>query len=171
MSWKILIYRAKPNPAGKDRVSGYPQQQQLLGEWVDLQNTGDAAVNLSTLNLCHVQFSNQGVPEDKPTIYWTGKYGEVLNPGQVLRVHTGKSEHAGSMAYNDAQGVHLHAFAEKGNFVLNNNYGDVISVWWKGQDGKWNKEDAAGYDPNPPEGVILKRVGDKLIPSFDYATR
>ncbi len=171
MAWKILVYRAKPNPAGKDRVSGYPQQQQLLGEWVDLQNTGDASVNLSMLNLCHVQFSNQGVPEDKPTIYWTGKYEEVLKPGQILRVHTGKSAYASSMAYNDTQGVHLHAFAEKGNFVLNNNYGDVISVWWKDKDGNWRKEDAAGYDPNPPEGVILKRAGDKLIPSFDYATR
>lgn len=171
MSWKILAYRAKPNPVGKDRVSGYPQQQQLLGEWVDLQNTGDGSVRLSTLNLCHVQFSNQGVPEDKPTIYWTGKDGEVLNPGQILRVHTGKSAHASAMAYNDAQGVNLHAFAEEGNFVLNNNYGDIISVWWKDKDNKWYREDVASYDPNPPEGVVLKRSGDKLIHSFDYIVR
>ncbi len=171
MSWKILVYRAKPNPIGKDRVSGYPQQQQLLGEWVDLQNTGDASVNLSILNLCHIQFSNQGIPEDKPSIYWTGKSGEVLKAGQIVRVHTGKSEYIGSMAYNDAQGVHLHSFAGKGNFVLNNNYGDVISVWWKGNDGTWYKEDAAGYDPYPPEGTVLKRDGDKLIPTLDYATR
>jgi len=171
MSWKILVCRAKPNPAGKDRAYGYPQQQQLLGEWADLQNTGDAAVNLSTLNLCHVQFSSQGVPEDKPTIYWTGEYGKVLNPGQIVRVHTGKSAYASSMAYDDAQGVHLHSYAEKGNFVLNNDYGDVISVWWKDKDGNWHKEDTAGYDPKPPEGVVLRRVGDKLIPSFDYAAR
>lgn len=56
MSWKILVYRAKPNPAGKDRAYGYPQQQQLLGEWVDLQNTGDASVSLSSLHLYHENF-------------------------------------------------------------------------------------------------------------------
>jgi hypothetical protein len=164
MSLQILVYRSKPNPAGKDRAYGYPQQQQLLGEWVDLQNNGDVAVNLSILNLCHVQFSSQGVPEHKPTIYWTGKYGEVLNPGQILRVHTGRSGYIGNMAYDDAHGVYSHAFAEKGNFVLNNNYGDVVSVWWKGQDSEWNRGDAARYDSNPPEGAILRRVGDKLIP-------
>jgi len=171
MSWKILVYRAKPNPAGKDRVSGYPQQQQLLGEWVDLQNTGDGSVNLSTLNLCHMQFSSQGVPEEKPKIYWTGKDREVLNPGQTLRVHTGKSAYASAMAYNDAHGVDLHSFAEEGNFVLNNDYGDTISVWWQGEDNKWYREDAASYDPNPPEGVVLKRSGYKLIPSLDYVVR
>ncbi len=162
--WKILVYRAKPNPAGKDRAYGYPQQQQLLGEWVDLQNTGDTSVSLSSLHLYHVEFSAQGVPNKDLAHYWTGKYGEVLNPGQIVRVHTGKSEYASGMAYNDSQGVHLHSFAEKGNFVLNNNYGDAISVYWKDKDGKWRKEDGAAYDPYPPEGVVLRRVGDKLIP-------
>jgi len=164
MSWKILICKAKPNPTGKDRVSGYPREEQLLGEWVDLENTGDAPVSLSTLNLCHIEFSSQGIPDNEPKIYWTGKYGKVLNPGQLVRIHTGKSAYASYMAYTDKQGVHLHSFAEKGNFVLNNDYGDTISVWWKDNDGKWYKDDLADYDPNPPEGAVLKRYDDKLIP-------
>jgi hypothetical protein len=173
MSWKILICKAKPNPTGKDRAFGSPRQEQLLGEWVDLQNTGDTPVSLSRLTLCHMEFSSQGVPHDNSTPYWTGKPEEMLSPGQIARVHTGKSVYANYMAYEDKQGVSLHSFAEEGNFVLNNDYGDIISIWWKDKDNKWQKEDIASYDPNPPEGAILKRSGNKLIPSsaFDFLSR
>jgi len=163
MSWKVVICRAKPNPAGKDRVGGYPRNEQLLGEWVDLQNVGDAPVSLTTLHLSNVTFSQNCVPGNN-TIYWSGTGTQSLTPGQILRVHTGKSMYSSSMQSQDWAGAHLHAYAEKGNFVLNNKCGDAIAVWWKGNDEKWNQEDRASYDPNPPEGAVLRRVGDKLIP-------
>ena len=34
------VYRAKPNPAGKDRSQGSPLGSQLVAEWVDLKNNG-----------------------------------------------------------------------------------------------------------------------------------
>ena len=164
MSWKVVICRAKPNPAGKDRVGGYPSNEQLLGEWVDLQNTGDAPVTLSRIHLSDVRFSQSCVPEGQPIIYWNGSDSQSLASGQIVRVHTGKSLYSSGMLNEDRAGVHLHAYAEKGNFVLNNKCGDIIGVWRIGSDGKWIKEDGASYDPNPPEGAILRRVGDKLIP-------
>lgn len=165
MSWQILICRAKPNPAGKDRTPlGGPRQEQLLGEWVDLQNTGDASVNLSTLHLSNFEFLSGCVRKENPTIYWDGSADEKLAPNQILRVHTGKSLYSASMLNEDRNGVNLHAYAEKGNFVLNNKCGDILGVWWKDRDGKWHNEDTASYDPNPPEGAILRRIGPKLMP-------
>ena len=165
MSWQIRIIRAKPNPAGKDKnYMGIPKKDQLLGEWADLQNTGDASVRLSTIHLCHTEFSPNCTPKENPTTYWSGKDTETLNVGQIVRVHTGESLYSSIMEFSDQIGVHLHAFAEKGSFVLNNKCGDIISVWWKNQQNEWCREDIASYDPNPPEGRILKRVGAKLIP-------
>lgn len=164
MSWKIEIYQAKPNPAGKDRTAwGSPRQEQLLGEWVDLRNVGDTSVPLSISHLSDIEFSQNCVPTKNPAIYWNGSSAQSLSPGQIVRVHTGKSVYSLSMLNEDRVGVHLHAYAEKGNFVLNNKCGDIIRVWWKSSDGKLNREDEAAYDPNPAEGSILKRVGNKLI--------
>jgi len=163
MAWKILICRAKPNPAGKDRAGGYPRHEQLLGEWVDLRNTGDAAVVLSTIHLSNMQFSQNCIPNGQPNIYWNGSSNQTLAPGQILRVHTGKSTYSYLMSDEDKIGVDLHVYAEKGNFVLNNKCGDVLAVLWR-YNNEWRKEDGSFYDPNPPEGAILKRVGDKLVP-------
>ena len=166
MSWKIEICRAKPNPVGKDRAAwGSPRQEQLLGEWVDLRNIGDTPVTLSTIHLGDIEFSQNCIPAKNSTIYWKGSSTQSLSPQQILRVHAGKSLYSSSMLDEDRVGAHLHAYAEKGNFVLNNRCGDVISVWWIGNDGKWHEEDKANYDPNLPEGAILTRVGSKLIPS------
>ncbi len=164
MSWKIQVYRAKPNPQGKDRLRyGAPDAQQLLAEWVDLKNIGDEAVRMSTLHLAHRQFDKSGNMMAQPSIYWTGSSSELLLPGKIVRVHTGKSSTAYLMRQEDRLGVDHHEFAENGNFVLNNKEGDHISVWWKTSEGKWNIDDQASYDPNPREGAILIRVGQKLI--------
>jgi hypothetical protein len=161
MSWKIEIHRAKPNPAGKDKAGSFPIASQLLGEWVDLKNIGDAAVNLVSLNLAHREFDGNCVVKTASQIYWTGKSGVSLSPGQIVRIHTGRSQDAALMSAPDQQGVHHHAFADKGSFVLNNRCGDTLSVWWKHGD-NWNQDDTASYRPNPSEGKVLQRLGDGL---------
>ena len=163
MSWAIRICRAKPNPAGKDSGPGANKEQQLLGEWVDLQNTGDGAVRLSSLHLCDNQFSQFCALIKENVIYWNGRADQILSPGQVVRVHTGKSSYSLYMLSGDSSGVHLHAYAESGNFILNNRCGDTISVYWKGEDGAWHFEDKAKYAPNVPDGKILLRQGEWLV--------
>lgn len=164
MSWQIRIIRAKPNPAGKDRSANGASHAQLLGEWVDLNNIGDAAVNVSTLHLAHQEFDNQcRRTNSNPALYWDGSGNEILYPGKVLRVHTGHRSQAALMSPTDAVGADLHSFADRSNFVLNNKCGDEISVWWKTTDGEWKKEDSASYDPQPAEGAVLVRNGQKLV--------
>lgn len=170
MSWKIQITRAKPNPAGKDKSRGTPIPAQLLGEWVDLKNIGDGSVSFSTLHLANSEFSHNCTITKQAAIYWTGVSGQ-LSPGEIVRVHTGRSYDSHLMATDDKLGVNYHAYAERGSFVLNNDCGDNLSVWWKSSDGKWNQDDVASYDPNPPEGEILQRVGSKLVPAFASVRR
>jgi hypothetical protein len=161
MPWKIQISRAKPNPAGKDKAGNQPLGSQLLGEWVDLKNVGDAAVALSALHLAHTEFGVQCVPKPQPSIYWDGPAGTTLRPGEIVRVHTGKSRDSSLMKAEDNSGVHYHSYAERGSFVLNNVCGDNLSVWWQHGD-KWHRNDQARYAPNPPEGKVLQRVGENL---------
>lgn len=165
---KLFIFRAKPNPAGKDLTAwGSPKAEQLLAEWVDLKNISESTIRLSEIGLCHTEFSQDCVPHDRPTVYWNGRAGEELQPGEIVRVHTGKSRDAYCMRDEDQQGVHHHAFAESGSFVLNNKCGDILSVWRKDSDGKWSEKlDGASYDPNPPDGEVLERSGNKLVPSY-----
>ncbi len=164
MAWQIQINRAKPNPTGKDKSGSYPIPQQLLGEWVDLKNIGDANVTLSMLHLSDTDFE-PGCGAKQPTIYWNGSQYTTLKPGEIVRVHTGKSADVASMRSEDKSGVHYHAYAEKGNFVLNNTCGDTLAVWYKDKDGKWRQDDEASYSPKPPEGTVLYRAGASLVPA------
>ena len=168
MSWQVQVSRAKPNPAGKDKSGNYPLAGQLLGEWVDLKNIGDQSVSLGTLYLAHQEFSGNCVAKDTFTIYWEGvkEPVTVLQSGQVVRIHTGRRSDAPHMHQEDASGVNHHAFADSGRFLLNNGCGDILSIWYKGTDGKFHSDDQASYDRNPPEGGVLVRVGAKLVPSL-----
>lgn len=164
MSWKIEIHKAKPNPAGKDKAGNYPIASQLLGEWVDLKNTGDAAVDLSTLNLTNREFGEKCNVTTEAKIYWTGPSGVVLTPGQIVRVHTGRLRDAASTNAVDQVGANVHVYAESGTFVLNNKCGDSLGVWWQTAAAKkWHLEDAASYGANPGEGKVLQRVGKSLV--------
>lgn len=81
-----------------------------------------------------------------------------LGVGRTVRVHSGGNIPLYDMNAEDAQGADFHLFTGK-NYIWNNDCGDTAGLW----DGSaWT--DKAAYDPNPPEGVILRRVGDKLIP-------
>ena len=164
MSWKISIIQVKPNPAGKDKAGQSPKAEQLLGEWVDLKNVGDGAVTLATLNLSHTVFGPGCTPRTDVHRYWRGPSDVSLQPGQIVRVHTGRSLDASLMKAEDRNGVHQHAYAESGTFVLNNVCGDSLYVHWL-YEGKWQQEDRASYGPNPPEGAVLVRVGDRLVAS------
>ena len=131
----------------------------------DHRNTASGAISLAGVGLAHRQFDAQGRSEPNSTIYWEAPASWVLQAGQILRVHTGREIDRASMNYTDSVGAHFHAFAEKSNFVLNNNYGDEPSLWAKDRDGRWSvRIDGAWYLPYPPEGVELRRVGDHLVP-------
>lgn len=163
MSWQIQIFRAKPNPDGKDRSANGATHTQLLGEWVDLKNIGDAPVNVSSLHLTHKEFDDHcHATNAGPQLYWNGSGSEILHPGKVLRVHTGHRSQMAQMNPSDAVGADLHSYADRSNFVLNNKCGDEIGVWWKTSAGEWKKADSASYDPQPKEGAVLVRIGQKL---------
>ncbi len=164
MAWKIQITQAKPNPAGKDKSQSRPIPAQLLGEWVDLKNVGDAAVAFSTLHLSQSKFGPGCQLKEQASIYWNGTASLALSPGEIVRVHTGRESDSYLMTTEDRSGAHHHAYANSGNFILNNNCGDNLGVWWQGSDKQWHQDDAASYDPYPPEGQILRRVGAKLLP-------
>lgn len=170
MSWKIQIIKAKPNPQGKDTAWGHPISKKLLGEWVDLKNIGDQRVALSTLHLANRHFDAQCRPAQNMTLYWQGPSGAYLEPGESVRVHTGRSADRIQMEVADQYGATYHAYAESGQFILNNRCGDNLGVYYKDTNGNWVTEDYTSYDPNPPEGAVLNRVGAKLVVEVQSTT-
>ena len=163
MSSNLQVYRAKPNPAGKDRTRSGPLSEQLVAEWVDIKNVGDQSVRFATMELHDTTFA-PGCRADGTECYWRGGQGqEVLAPGQILRVHTGSKRYEATLSAEDrGSDVTWTAFAERGNFVLNNDCGDVITVIWSDGSGKrW--KDSAAYDPQPPEGAVLYRWPDSKL--------
>ncbi len=165
----LQVYRAKPNPAGKDKTgAGVPKPEQLVAEWVDVKNVGSESIRFSTIALHHTLYGARCESTDKTECYWQGNGDETLKPGEVLRVHTGKREHRDLLSGEDDGNVSWRAFAGRGNFVLNNRCGDRIYVTWRNHAGPQLQDDAS-YDPNPPEGAILKRAGNKLVPAPVYA--
>lgn len=163
MSWKIEIHRAKPNPTGKDANRHGPLESQLVGEWADLKNVGDASVSLNHLHLAHSTYASHCVVKTRAEIYWNGSASQVLAPGQIVRVHTGRSIYSSLMATEDREGADFHAYADRSTFVLNNDCGDELTVWWKSSTDAWQEEDSAKYGSRPVEGKILVRIGDRLI--------
>ncbi|MBI5692975.1 MAG: hypothetical protein HZC55_23100 [Verrucomicrobia bacterium] len=155
----LIIVSAKPNPLGKDRTTTGPIARQLLGEWVDIRNGSPAAISLADKGLAHVTYDQHGRPATQPVIYWSGDPLVSLQPGQTVRIHTGKRADAWQTDPVDAAGASFHSYAEEPNFVLNNVYGDTISLWKKDAAGKWTAPliDSASYAANPPEGRVLQR--------------
>jgi hypothetical protein len=162
MSTSLQIYRAKPNPAGKDRSVHGPKPEQLIAEWADIKNTGNETISFGSVDLHHTKFGRTCAEIHGSESYWKGASNEFA-PGQVLRVHTGSRRYENLLSEEDKGSVDWRAFAERSNFVLNNVCGDMISVFWVNEFKQWI-HDSASYDPNPPEGVILYRRGSKLQP-------
>lgn len=156
----LLVYRAKPNPLGKDKYRNQPIPFQLQAEWIDLINTGSHTVTLSNQVVSHMTFADRCVPRTS-VVYWEGNQELRLCPNQILRVHTGKYSDSGTMLPEDYHGAHLHVWANSGSFHLNNNCGDSLGLWLKHP--QWVQLDKVNYDPYPPEGAWLVRRGDKLV--------
>lgn len=162
----LEIKFAKPNPLGKDKTSfGTPKPEQLLGEWVDIVNVGNHPIRISTIALHHTLFNDRCQSMQRTENYWTGDGAGFLQVGQTLRVHTGRKRDESLLQQSsvDRGAVEWRGFANLDRFVLNNRCGDVIYVTWR-DGGGVAFQDRASYSNNPPEGVVLKRVGSELIP-------
>jgi hypothetical protein len=150
----LQVTSAKPNPSGKDRSrSGQATPAQLGGEWVDVTNVGVSPVDLKGVNLCHVAYKNDGTTEWAVVAF----LGGVLKPRETLRVHSGSGP-LQALHAADQQGVQWHSFTGN-NYVWNNDKGDVPLLW---DTTSKTTIDQTFYDPNPPEGFVLRRVGQKL---------
>ena len=63
------------------------------------------------------------------------------------------------LAGNDLTGADKHVFIGRDQYVWNNAEGDTADI----SQGT-TALDQASYAPNPPEGVILRRAGNSLVP-------
>lgn len=153
----LHINRIKPNPTGKDRnPSGQASAAQLAAEWVDFQNTGKTPVNLTTVELRHVAYRAGQSPAWEKVMSFSGS----LQPGKTVRVHSGSGPES-ILREEDRYGADHHLFTGK-NYVWNNREGDRPTLHNKVTQ---VTVDTASYDPNPPEGEVLIRVGNKLVPA------
>lgn len=151
----IWTNQLKPNPAGKDRTRTGASETQLAAEWVDIKNIGRQNVELSGVSLFHKAFKRDGSYE------WelVKALGGVLEPGKVLRIHSGKGPYS-VVRDEDKVGSDYYFFTGESRYVWNNDFGDTSLLW---QPASKTTIDEASYDPSPPEGVILQRVGNKLV--------
>lgn len=153
----LKTIRLKPNPSGKDRTRrGGATAAQLGGEWVDIQNMGSTTVDLTGVTLYHIAYS--GVT-DNGTWQKVTTFSGSLGPGKVIRVHAGSGPLSVLHAI-DQQGADFHLFTKRDAYVWNNDRGDCSALW---QAGEKSYVDKACYSPNPPEGIILVRSGDRLV--------
>jgi hypothetical protein len=165
----IRITKLKPNPVGKDRPAVGPlNPSQLAAEWVDIHNFGT-----STVNLLGVELNNKAYGPAHPQGTWKSVLNLphlLLAPGCTLRVHAGQNRGLGAIRAEDLSGAEHHAFTGRDQYVWNNRQGDTAGLWEQ-QPMTWI--DLASYDRNPPEGVVLVRAGDKLLPTaqMDYRRR
>ncbi len=147
----------KPNPSGKDRTPcGTATAAQLGGEWVDIKNMGNTSVDLTRVKLYHIAYSGKSD---------NGKWEEImlftgtLGPGKVIRVHAGSGP-LNVLHLIDQQGADFHLFTKRDVYMWNNDRGDCSALWQAGENHPFDK---ACYSPDPPEGVILVRSGDRLV--------
>ncbi|HKX27702.1 MAG TPA: hypothetical protein VJ302_08425 [Blastocatellia bacterium] len=162
MSLSLQIYRAKPNPAGKGQSSnGTPGPEQLLGEWVDIENIGSESIIFSRIELHRARFNEFCQTRGETERYWRAEGSGSFKPWQVLRVHTGRQRDKSRMSQIDHGDVDWHAYAESDQFVLNHRCGDIVMVTWEDETGR-KFMDSATYAPHPPVDAILKRANHQL---------
>ncbi len=152
----LKIQQAKPNPSGKDRLGRYAPPQQLAGEWIDIANIGSTQVSLSDLHVYHKAYRGSDW-EWEEVVYLFSRLSS-LPVGKIVRVHSGSNIHLSQLMSEDVHGADYHVFTGK-NYVWNNNQADKPTIY---NSALREFVDQAWYDTNPPEGIILKRRGDKL---------
>lgn len=153
----ITVTQAKPNPYGKDRIGRLTPSSQLLAEWVDITNIGTYDCNLENLILQHVAYTKE---------YPNGVYSSIMNfkgilpSGKTIRIHSGHKTDESNMNPEDRNGADYHLFTGE-DYVWNNIRNDTARI----KDVSIGQGiDAAEYIAPPPEGIILKRRGDMLVP-------
>lgn len=152
----LLIIKAKPNPAGKDRIgTTFTPAAQLAGEWVDFKNMGYRAIDLAGVEMYHWAYLTPTTGEWKLVTNFHG----VLQPGQVIRVHSGNPIPLYQMHSVDQVGANFHLFSGK-NYIWNNSKKDFPRLWYK-PTSQWL--DQTEYSAYPGEGRILNRVNSQLI--------
>jgi hypothetical protein len=150
----LLITKAKPNLAGKDRSAHIILPRPLSAEWVDFQNSGSETFNMNGISLHHIAYQ---------PVCRNGKWEDVMSfqgelaSGKSVGIHSGGKIPLSDMNIEDVIRVDVHLFTGK-NYIWNNNCGDSIGLW---NGNNW--VDKAAYDPYPQEGAILTRVGDRLV--------
>ena len=87
---RIQIVAAKPNPTGRDKAGSFPLTRQLQGEWVDIQNTSSSRTSLSGVSFAHLAFGPV-CSNPQTSTAWRDIENLVLEPNEVLRIHSGKS--------------------------------------------------------------------------------
>ncbi|HAX41799.1 MAG TPA: lamin tail domain-containing protein [Bryobacteraceae bacterium] len=153
----LQIMRIKPNPAGKDRSRyGQSSAAQLAAEWVDFQNTSSVAVDLAPVELWHQAYHHGQNPTWEKVTTFSG----TLAPGKNVRVHSGSGPES-IIRDDDRRGADYHVFTGK-NYIWNNKEGDTPALFNRVTEVTL---DSASYDPNPPEGEVLVRSGNKLVPA------
>lgn len=159
----LQTVRLKPNPKGKDRTRSGASETQLGAEWADIKNVGRHDENLSGVNLFHKAYKQDGTWDWELVKVLSG----TLKPGQVMRVHSGRGP-LSVLRAEDLEGADYHVFAGESRYLWNNDRGDTAALWLvEAKD----FVDRTSYDGVPPEGVVLHRVGDKLVPLAAPATR
>ena len=155
----LKTVRLKPNPPGKDRARyGAVNQTQLGAEWADLKNVSQRSVDVTGVKVYHVAYSG---PTDRNGTWdeVTGFTKGVLAPGEVVRVHSGSGPQI-VLRQEDLAGADYHTFTGKDRYVWNNDRSDRSGIGRSSS----SLNDQAWYEANPPEGKVLQRVGEKLIP-------
>lgn len=152
----LLIYKAKPNPIGKDRIHNIIPALQLAGEWIDIYNPSMFGVSLTQVELQHVAYTlayPNGVWEKVFFTNWT------LPSRSILRIHSGGQVPIEQLPLVDTAGANYHAFTGKG-YVWNNDKNDyprLINTLNK------NIIDRTSYKAPVLGGRILVRKGDSLL--------
>lgn len=158
----VQTVRLKPNPSGKDRTRrGGATATQLGGELADIQNVSDKPVTMDNVTLEHVAYSADG-----RTTKWEQvmSFKGTMQPKQVVRIHAGGGPET-ALLPEDKNGADVHLFTG-GYYTWNNDRSDCAGLFVTGQSQPFDK---ACYAANPPEGAVLKRVGDSLVPSTSTA--
>lgn len=153
----LTVYRAKPNPAGKDKLGKLSPNSQLNGEWVDIFNPTDKTFSMQGVKLYDHIFSPYMCKDEGHRSFFTfGNFS--FPPKKVVRIHSGKSVPVNNLPSVDREGADYHGFTNEG-YVLNNACGDKIEI----HNGSNIFIDAASYSGMLPEGLILRRQGSVLV--------
>jgi hypothetical protein len=154
---KLTIIRIKPNPAGKDRPPhGGPSPAQLAAEWVDFRNDQGQDVSLNGVSVWHLTYAPGRAPDWAKIQTFSG----TLPSGKIVRVHSGQKRELSVIRPEDLAAADYHVFTGEDEYVWNNRQGDSPLLFVEATK---TTIDRASYDPNPPEGVVLVRTGDKLV--------